>query len=178
MNWPQEVSRVWGIIRLRWFMLEIRVGLLWGCAAVYCSMLCVAAQAGPVPVVNFDVARTVACRDVTTDDYRRKYPGSSLIEIVIDVSPRLVSGSEKDIKELVIEIVSPGDRLSVRAYLPTSQLTSDIVGEVIHLQQTEVEGQISLEYSAVLPKSGEAHAGARVGGARSEMLRAARALSY
>lgn len=150
-------------------MLRSTIGSFWVYLAVWCFLQCAHVWAAPAPVVKFDVARTVACRDVTTDDYRRKYPESSLIEAVIEVSPRLLSGSEKDIKELVIEITSPDDQLLVRGYLPTSQLTCDVVGEQIYLEQTEADGKLSLGYSAV-PKGIRAGGEVRANGVVSKTV--------
>ncbi len=120
---------------------------LWMWMSVLCLAYCGSTKAGDAPVFEFDVARIVACQDATTEAYRQKHQESFLIEAVIEISPRLVSGKEPDLKELLIEIKSPDERLPLRKYLPNSVLTSDVVGGVIRIEQTETNGLFTLDYS-------------------------------
>lgn len=124
-------------------------------AVVLGLLFCGPGRAGDVPIVTFSVPWTVSCQDLTTDAYGRKYPDTRLVEAIIEVSPRLVSGEEKDLKELTIEITSPGDQIPIQEHLPTTTLTSDVVGEAIFLEQETREDKVLLKYR-VAPRAGEA----------------------
>ena len=92
--------------------------------------------------VRFDCGPAIMCRDVTTCDFSGTNPDEKIVEATILITTRIVKGDARDLKELLFEVSSPGQRLRVRDFSPTTELTSDIA-EPIRIVTT-VDRQKSL----------------------------------
>jgi hypothetical protein len=77
------------------------------------------------PKVDFDLRYQVECNDVTERAFARSHPDEKMLEAKVRISVRLVCGEEKDIDQLLFEIISPGERLRVIDFLPKTQLESE-----------------------------------------------------
>src|SRR2546422_7722977 len=85
--------------------------------------------AGP-PRVEFDVATSVACRDVTTLEFAAAFPGERLMQATFSISSLVRRGREADLVEFFYRIESPNGTLRIIDHLPRQELTSPIVGPI------------------------------------------------
>lgn len=105
-----------------------------------------------LPQVVFDLPLTVECRDVTPKSYEEFY-GKKVFEAVFKISPQLVSGEEKDLKQLHYEI-STEQQMPIIGYLPNSQLTSDVDGSIA-IKTSDRQGHLLVHYFFT-PTAGDA----------------------
>jgi hypothetical protein len=82
------------------------------------------------PIVQFDVAPMVGCRDVTTASFMQSNPDERLVEARFLISSLIQRGEEKDLNEFVYFIDSPRQSMTVEDYLPKTTLATDVVGSV------------------------------------------------
>lgn len=82
------------------------------------------------PMVEFDFARSVECRDVTPPERLMQYPSQRLVELVLPISVRFHDVPQGDVDELTVEINGPPIGMRVYAFAPTTQLTTDIVNPI------------------------------------------------
>ena len=104
-----------------------------------------------VPQVVFDVPLVSECRDVTPQGFREAYQ-RMVIEAVFKVSPQLVTGQEKDLKQLRYEI-STDQQMPVVGFLPNSQVSTDVVNGTIAIQNASHHGELSFRY-LITPAAG------------------------
>jgi hypothetical protein len=114
------------ILRVRVAALLVAAGLL---VSQQASRL-VAAES-----VTFDAPRTVACRDVTTDEFLASNPQERLLEARFPVSS-LIRAAENDLVQFFYRFDYPAN-VEVEDYLPKTTLTSEIVGNVGVERKTE-----------------------------------------
>lgn len=113
--------------------------------------------AAETPVVVFDVAQSLSCRVIQKSAEQRKSSGTRLIEVVASISVHLPHGEEVDVKHLSIEIVSPDQRHAVKCFLPSTELTTDIVEGIVLVEETKLSGEAAVSY-LVVPRSAQAEA--------------------
>jgi hypothetical protein len=82
------------------------------------------------PLVQFDVAPMVGCRDVTTASFTQANPDERLIEARFLISSLIQRGEEKDLTEFIYFIDSPLQTMLVEDYLPKTTLATDVVGSI------------------------------------------------
>lgn len=99
------------------------------------------------PQVRFDVAQVVSCREVATPECLKERPRAPVMEVVFDVSARLVNGRESDLKRITYEITSPGQQLTFVAFAPTTLLASETADGVITIEEHETPAQLNIEYA-------------------------------
>lgn len=88
----------------------------------------IAARAGAD--VEFDFARVVECRDITSSERLAQYPMQRLIEVALPVSVRFNDVSRDDVDEISIEVSGAAAGLRVQDFAPTTQLASEITHEI------------------------------------------------
>lgn len=115
------------------------------------AILAAATGGADVPVVVFDVPLISECRDVTPQGFREAYQ-RMVIEAVFRLSPQLVAGQEKDLKQLRYEI-STDQQMPVVGFLPNSQVTTDVVNGTIAIQNASHHGEVSFRY-LITPAAG------------------------
>ena len=98
-----------------------------GLVLTVCLATAVCAEA---PRVRFDLPHSVACRDVTTDDFAAAFPADRLLEAQLELSTLLEAGNERDLRQFVYRIASPHRSLQVVDYSPKTTLTTDYVGSI------------------------------------------------
>jgi hypothetical protein len=99
------------------------------CASSFMSLLLpVNALAGPN--VEFDVAPTAECRDITPAERIKQYPNQRLIEVTLPVSVRFRGVSMDEVDELAIEVNGASAGLRVHDFAPTTQLFTDVSREI------------------------------------------------
>lgn len=128
------------------------------------SAICLLMSAGlsarveaAAPRVAFDMSYTAECRDVTPAGFVAKYPDRRIVEARFRISTRLESGREADLEELLIEITSPEQPLTVVDFLPRTELDTDIAGEIEVVDHTEntastnagLMGNFGVEYGII-----------------------------
>jgi hypothetical protein len=79
--------------------------------------------------VYFDVPRTIAFRDVTTEEFRASYPHERIMEGRFPVSS-LIRAAEGDLIQFLYRIDFRDQGSEVIDYLPKTTLTSNVVGNV------------------------------------------------
>ncbi|MCA9268794.1 MAG: hypothetical protein KDA41_10005, partial [Planctomycetales bacterium] len=89
-----------------------------------------AAARADAPHVAFDVAPTVACRDVTPPEFAELHPDERLIEAPLAISSLLENGQESDLVEFLYVVDSPSQSMRVEDYLPKTTLATDVVGSI------------------------------------------------
>src|SRR5436189_2977143 len=75
------------------------------------------------PRVEFDVATSVACRDVTTLEFAAAFPGERLMQATFSISSLVRRGREGDLVEFFYRIESPNGTLRIVDHLPRQELT-------------------------------------------------------
>ncbi len=99
------------------------------CASSFMPLLLpVNALAGPN--VEFDIAPTAECRDITPPERITQYPNQRLIEVTLPVSVRFRGVSLDEVDELAIEVNGASAGMRVHAFAPATQLFSDITHEI------------------------------------------------
>lgn len=82
------------------------------------------------PEVAFDVPATLACHDVTTDEFLTANPGMRLVEVVAPVSLLLFHGEPGKVEDMVLEIDGAAAGLKVHDYAPRTELASELAQPV------------------------------------------------
>src|SRR5215212_3208988 len=80
--------------------------------------------------VEFDVAPTAECRDITPTERIKQYPSQRLIEVTLPVSVRFRGVSMDDVDELAIEVNGASAGMRVHDFAPATQLLTDISHEI------------------------------------------------
>lgn len=111
------------------------------------------------PIVVFDAAQSVTCKDVTPTGLKTENATSKLVEVVLNVSVALSHGSENDIKHVVVEIVSPERRHPLKRYLPSTEVVTDVADGIIYLEERRYDGTVDLVYF-VAPRTGRVNGNA------------------
>ncbi len=155
MNLPfvSEIgSRLWpgkpisGEIGHGKFSLASRLMIRLACTAIF-LLSATAASAAPRPIVEFDVADLVACRDVTPDDWKKDDSADRLIEASFSISSLLRRGTDRQVVHFLYRIESPERSLCVVDYLPKTQLATSVVGKVAVEKQREGSSSIGVNVS-------------------------------
>lgn len=128
------------------------------------------ALAGP-PHVHFDAAYSVACRDVTPQDFAHANPLDRLIEARIDISALVKSGREDDLAEYYYLLRSPQHTLQIHDYLPKTTLASDIDGAITIEQKDERSGGLGISLAGIYAGAAKATGDANIGAKRSKTVR-------
>ena len=74
------------------------------------------------------------------------HPGMKLVEVVFDLSTRVVAGNEADIKHITVEIRSPDRQLLLVGFSPATTMLSESSDGFIEIEEHEPAGQIAIEY--------------------------------
>src|SRR5215212_4804389 len=80
--------------------------------------------------VEFDVAPSAECRDVTPPERITQYPTQRLIEVTLPVSVRFRGISMDEVDELAIEVNGASAGMRVYDFSPSTQLFTDISHEI------------------------------------------------
>src|SRR3954466_3924634 len=117
----------------------------------------VLAAAGGVfasPSVEFDVAPTAECRDVTPAQRLTLYPSQRVIEVALPVSVRFHGASMEDGEELAIEVNGASANLQVMEFSPPTQLATDIAREIELTSTTKKNRAFDASLGGTLPIPG------------------------
>ncbi len=106
-------------------------------AAFWLSSALTNSALADAPLVQFDVAPMVGCRDVTTASFTQANPDERLIEARFLISSLIQRGVEKDLNEYVYFIDSPPQTMTVEDYLPKTTLATDVVGSLCIEQRND-----------------------------------------
>jgi len=82
------------------------------------------------PRVRFDVKPIVGCTDVTTPEFAEINPEERLIEVRLEITSLIESGSEKDISQYFYVMEAIDRRTTVSSYLPKTATTSAYDGPI------------------------------------------------
>jgi hypothetical protein len=106
------------------------------------------------PSVEFDIAPTAECRDVTPPQRIAQYPRERLIEVTLPVSVRFHDASMDDVDELAIEVHGATPGMRVHDFAPTTQLASDISHEIETTTTTNKKRSLDGSLGGTLPVPG------------------------
>ncbi len=115
-----------------------------GVAMVLPWCFAMSGAAGEFPQVTFDVAHSVACREVAPAETARADPQRKIIEATFHVSTLLERGSARDLDELLIMITSPERRLPVVGFSPETQMVTDVEGPIESTETKDVTKSIDV----------------------------------
>lgn len=104
------------------------------------------------PLVTFDVPATIACQEVTSEDFARNYPGEKLVEFVVDVSTFASSPQAEDLVELQFKAYCDRALGRVHHYEPQTQLEPLSVGSVSVEKRTESARSFGLSTGGISDK--------------------------
>ncbi|HEX5472515.1 MAG TPA: hypothetical protein VFW73_11540 [Lacipirellulaceae bacterium] len=82
------------------------------------------------PCVEFDIAPTAECRDITPPQRMTQYPNERLIQVALPISVRFRGVSMGDVDELAIEVNGAAAGLRVEYFSPMTQLVSDVSHDI------------------------------------------------
>jgi hypothetical protein len=117
-----------------------------------------------LPEVSFDVTPVAACRDVTPAEFAQANPDERLLQVQIQVSALIRSGSEDDLLQYFYEFESSKQTFRFVDYSPKTTLASDLVGNVTVEKKAEKTNGIGvtvsgpIEWPVKVAGSGEAGA--------------------
>ena len=115
----------------RWqFHCEPRNCLFAVTAALACAASPGAVALADAPRVQFDVAQTVSCRDVTPPSFAEIHPDERLVEATFQISALMHLGNQDDLIEFLYVVDSPERTMQVEDYLPKTTLSTDVVGSI------------------------------------------------
>ena len=80
--------------------------------------------------VEFDIAPTAECRDVTPAERVAQYPNQRLIEVTLPISVRFRGVTMDEVDELAIEVNGASAGMRVHDYSPATQLFTEISREI------------------------------------------------
>ena len=120
------------------------VAALLGSAA---SVTCPPPRAVALEVV-FDASPSVACRDVTPDDFAEANPDERLVEARIEVSSLIRRGREDDLVEHFYRFDSSRQTLRIVDYSPKTTLASEMAGNVTVENKQEATRGIGVSVAA------------------------------
>ncbi len=95
-----------------------------------CLPLLLPVNALAAPSVEFDVAPTAECRDVTPPERLAQIPYQRLIEVKLPVSVRFRGVAMEEVDELAIEVNGASASMRVHSYSPTTQLFTEVSREI------------------------------------------------
>ncbi|HEY1784629.1 MAG TPA: hypothetical protein VGG30_03740 [Pirellulales bacterium] len=130
------------------FLVQRRAELFrrWLFGAMASTFVVVRVAAAAPPAVEFDLPPVAVCRSINLPEIVKLHPNDNVVEVVFELSTRVVAGSEADIKHITVEIRSPDRQLLLVGYLPTTTMLSESSDGVIEVEQHRASGQIAIEY--------------------------------
>src|SRR4051812_23769446 len=130
----------------------LRASILRSASGFMPLLLPVNALAGPS--VEFDVAPTAECRDVTPTERIKQYPSERLIEVTLPVSVRFRGVAMDEVDELAIEVNGASAGLRVYDFAPTTQLFSDVAHEIETTTTTKKARSLDASLGGTIPIPG------------------------
>jgi hypothetical protein len=115
-------------------------------SAALLSLLATSARAA-APMVEFDVAEAVSCRFVAATDGSQPRAGKTVVEVVFEISTRLLAGKEEDLKHVNYEIVSPEQSLKVLSFLPSTTMICETADGIIQFEEHRAPAELQIEYA-------------------------------
>jgi len=103
------------------------------------------------PHVEFDFARTVACRNVTPPERAVLFPNERIVKVTLNVSVRFHGVPPQDVEELDIEISGATAGWQVFRFSPTTHLASDIAKAIETTTTTKDAKSLDATLGGALP---------------------------
>jgi hypothetical protein len=110
-----------------------------------------AGASAAAPYVEFDFARSAACRDVTPPACGGPNMQGRLIELTLPMSVRFHGLSMADVEEIDIEINGAASGMRVYDFSPSTQLTSDIAQPIETITTTKKARSLDATLGGQLP---------------------------
>jgi len=118
----------------------------WSFGAIASSMIVVRVAGATPPAVEFDLPPLAVCHPISVPEIVKLHPSDNVVEVVFELSTRVVAGNEADVKHITVEIRSPDRQLLLVGYLPATTLLSESSDGVIEVEEHRATGQIAIEY--------------------------------
>jgi hypothetical protein len=106
------------------------------------------------PYVEFDIAPTAECRDITPPERIAQIPNQRLIEVTLPVSVRFQGVSMDDVEELAIEVNGASAGMRISDFAPATQLASEITHEIETTTTTKKTRSFDGSLGGTLPVPG------------------------
>ncbi|MCH7725242.1 MAG: hypothetical protein IH991_01985, partial [Planctomycetes bacterium] len=150
-------------------MRRFRCGCLIACVGVI-NALTQAVDAG-LPSVQFDVARTIECRDVTPAKFSAANPDERLVEATFEVSSLIRGDNKDDLIEIFYEVVCRRKDCKVVDYLPRTTLATNLAGNIGIEKKQEQVRSLRIGVSGVLESVVKINGTGDVGSKRNSSVR-------
>jgi hypothetical protein len=128
------------------------------------------ALSGP-PRVEFDVATSVACREVTTPEFAAAFPSEKLMQATFNISSLVRRGRQSDLAEFFYRIESPQGTLRIVDHLPRQELASPYVGPIAVEKKDEASAKIGGLITGHYPPFSNAQLNAQAGTTNGMVVR-------
>jgi hypothetical protein len=110
------------------------------------------------PVLSFDFARALACRDVTPPELAEQFPSERVVEATLRLSVYLESGDIGQVEAIRVEMCDQDARLRVHDFSPRTRLESEFAGDIEWTKTTESSHSIGGSLGGELPGLGSVKA--------------------
>ncbi len=128
------------------------------------------ALAGP-PRVEFDVATSVACREVTTPEFAAAFPSEKLMQATFSISSLVRRGRQNDLAEFFYRIESPTGSLRIVDHLPRQELASPYVGPIAVEKKDEATAKVGGLIAGHYPPFSNGELNAQAGSTSGQSVR-------
>lgn len=115
------------------------------------------------PKVDFDVATSVACKDVTTPEFATAFPSEKLLQATFNISSLVRSGREKDLTEFFYRIEGQEGALRIVDHLPRQELASPFAGPIAVEKKDEATKKVGGLITGHYPPFSNAELNAQAG---------------
>lgn len=132
-------------------------GRTFSARALFPAIIAIQVWASPIdaaaadPVLSFDFARALACRDVTPEEFSEAYPRERVIEATLRLSVYLESGDIGQVQAIRVEIADKDARLRVHDFAPRTRLESEFAGDIEWTKTTESSHSLGASLGGELP---------------------------
>lgn len=110
-----------------------------------------ACSAADEPQLEFDFARTVEARDVTSAEFAEANPGRRIVECTLRLSVYFTGGDVDDVETLRVELADCDRRLQVYDFSPQTRLERSLADDVEWTRTTESSHTLGGSLGGELP---------------------------
>jgi hypothetical protein len=103
------------------------------------------------PELTFDFGRTLACRDVTSDEFSKAFPDERVVECTLRLSVHLTAGAMDAVGAVRVEITDCDARLRVHDFSPRTRLESEFSKDIETTKTVESSHSLSASLGGEIP---------------------------
>jgi hypothetical protein len=110
--------------------------------------------------VVFDASPSVACRPVTSDEFKQTHPEEMVVEARVQISTLIYEGGADELVELFYQFTSPEQSSEIVDYLPKTTLGSQYAGNIAVENSDEHRDELTVGATGQFNSIVQANAGA------------------